>query len=474
MKKITFLTFICASALMFAQTSLPIDYEDGTSTVGFQFEDVVTSANIANPDQGTANPSGRVLQFNKPETAAWYAGFGYGSNQQTLVNMSGGSVFTFKIWSNKANINVQMRLQESTNGAPAYEVKVPLSTANEWVELTFDFSGQVIGTETYGVIVIQPNIEDSQTIVGDGVYYIDDIVQVGAPAPTCDDGIQNGDEEGVDCGGSCPNDCEVVADDPTEGSGHNGSTGSEFYVYSGLSGNANESDFAGFTLFDFQGGGTAANEETLNEDKVIKYGTLGFAGSNFGEEFDATGTYDFIHLSYYALNETQWNFSLVDKSLADSGVCCGNPAEPFYQFGTGLDAPIATGEWVSVFIPLSHFNGLNNEWDGTDLVQTLFTSSGNTVYIDNIYFTTSDVLSNDEFTISDFSVSPNPTGDVWNLSGNTIIDQIQVFDLLGKRVFESKPNQTDVEINATKLKSGLYLARISSQNGTKTIKLVKN
>jgi len=28
------------------------------------------------------------------------------------------------------------------------------------------------------------------------------------PAPTCDDGEQNGDEEGVDCGGSCPDACE--------------------------------------------------------------------------------------------------------------------------------------------------------------------------------------------------------------------------------------------------------------------------
>lgn len=27
------------------------------------------------------------------------------------------------------------------------------------------------------------------------------------PEPTCDDGIWNGDEEGVDCGGSCPNEC---------------------------------------------------------------------------------------------------------------------------------------------------------------------------------------------------------------------------------------------------------------------------
>jgi len=29
----------------------------------------------------------------------------------------------------------------------------------------------------------------------------------GAPAPTCADGAQNGDETGIDCGGSCPNQC---------------------------------------------------------------------------------------------------------------------------------------------------------------------------------------------------------------------------------------------------------------------------
>ena len=27
------------------------------------------------------------------------------------------------------------------------------------------------------------------------------------PEPTCDDGVKNGDEEGIDCGGSCPNQC---------------------------------------------------------------------------------------------------------------------------------------------------------------------------------------------------------------------------------------------------------------------------
>lgn len=31
----------------------------------------------------------------------------------------------------------------------------------------------------------------------------------GGTTPTCNDGIQNGDEEGIDCGGSCPTPCEV-------------------------------------------------------------------------------------------------------------------------------------------------------------------------------------------------------------------------------------------------------------------------
>ena len=33
-------------------------------------------------------------------------------------------------------------------------------------------------------------------------------------APTCSDGVQNGDEEGVDCGGACDRVCSFQAVDP--------------------------------------------------------------------------------------------------------------------------------------------------------------------------------------------------------------------------------------------------------------------
>jgi hypothetical protein len=75
---------------------------------------------------------------------------------------------------------------------------------------------------------------------------------------------------------------------------------------------------------------------------------------------------------------------------------------------------------------------------------------------------------------SEFKVSPNPSDDVWNINGTTLISEVQVFDVLGKNVLSIQPNQTSTEINASNLKSGLYLARISSTQGTNTIKLIKN
>lgn len=46
----------------------------------------------------------------------------------------------------------------------------------------------------------------------DGFYFDDFRVVDYAPAPTCSDGIQNGDETGVDCGGSCAVTCTTCSD----------------------------------------------------------------------------------------------------------------------------------------------------------------------------------------------------------------------------------------------------------------------
>jgi hypothetical protein len=71
---------------------------------------------------------------------------------------------------------------------------------------------------------------------------------------------------------------------------------------------------------------------------------------------------------------------------------------------------------------------------------------------------------------SNLSIYPNPSNGIFNLESSQSIQQIEVFDLQGRKVFESK-NQTQINLSA--LPNNTYLARILLENGTmETKKLV--
>lgn len=75
----------------------------------------------------------------------------------------------------------------------------------------------------------------------------------------------------------------------------------------------------------------------------------------------------------------------------------------------------------------------------------------------------------------EFKVYPNPTNSVWNIkTTNATINSVDVFDVLGKQVISLETNSNQVAIDATQLPKGLYLAKINSDAGTNSIKLIKN
>ena len=77
-------------------------------------------------------------------------------------------------------------------------------------------------------------------------------------------------------------------------------------------------------------------------------------------------------------------------------------------------------------------------------------------------------------TLQPFTVSPNPSLNIWNFSAeNVIIDNIAIFDVTGKMVRNVSPKNTAASIDGSLLSAGLYFAKIASQNGVKTIKIVK-
>ncbi len=72
------------------------------------------------------------------------------------------------------------------------------------------------------------------------------------------------------------------------------------------------------------------------------------------------------------------------------------------------------------------------------------------------------------------SLYPNPSNTVWNFkTTNSPITSIEVYNLLGKRVVSQRFNGEDAVISTQGLTDGIYIARVTTQSGTKSIKLIK-
>lgn len=76
--------------------------------------------------------------------------------------------------------------------------------------------------------------------------------------------------------------------------------------------------------------------------------------------------------------------------------------------------------------------------------------------------------------LSNFNVYPNPTQDSWTIKSDQTIDSVLIYDIFGKQVMEITNDSNQAFINATNLPNGIYLAKINTNNGATSVKLVKN
>lgn len=83
------------------------------------------------------------------------------------------------------------------------------------------------------------------------------------------------------------------------------------------------------------------------------------------------------------------------------------------------------------------------------------------------------VLSTDENALNLFSFSPNPVRDYLNLSAASEISQVEVFNIMGQRVLAVSPNALNSDINMSALTSGVYFVKVTVDDITDSIKIVK-
>ncbi len=328
-------------------TSLPVDFESNQTLSGvFEEGDGVTGSPITNPDQSGINTSSTVFEFNKAAGAAWYSGIF--QIFPSDIDISGTQQFTFKIWSPKAGINVRFQLEkEGGGGGPTVFVDQTLATANQWVSLTYDFTGLVNTADAYDKIVIFPEFDDVGQPAGDGsIYYVDDLEQgAGTAGPTMP---------------------TMAAPDPTQAQADVINMYSNVYTQD-VTVSSWRSDWSTSTLTDIQVAGNDTKE----------YIDADFVGVEFYDTpVDAT-TMDFFHVDVWTPNATTFRVKLVDLG--------GTATEAEIAFDG-----IAQGQWVSLDIPMADF--ISGGMSATNSIQQLIFSGLPTAefdfYIDNVYFYT--------------------------------------------------------------------------------------
>jgi hypothetical protein len=380
-----------------------------------------------------------------------------------------GAVFNIKLvdWAGNTTEAGASGLEVNFNGGTSTRL-----ITGTWVSVDVDISsvGGMVGGNLTRSDIAQIHITSNLTNAWyDNLYLYKESFTPG----TCSDGIQNQDETGIDCGGSCtPCSGPPTTAAPTPPNRASADVISIFSdAYSDVS----------IDNFDF---GLCANQPAVEE--VVLFGNatkryLGPGCQGISVETNRINAADFTHLHFDFFTDEQnvvgkvFNIKLVDWA--------GNATEAGatgleINFNNGLQNGLAIvpATWVSVDVNISNIGGMiAGNLTRSDIAQIHITSNLSNAWYDNLYLHKNTVLSADEFELSGLKVYPNPTNDNWRIQAKSEnITSVKVFDILGKNVLSLFPKSQEVIIDGTSLKPGVYFTQIKTDKGVSSLKLVKN
>jgi len=170
------------------------------------------------------------------------------------------------------------------------------------------------------------------------------------------------------------------------------------------------------------------------------------------------------------------NNTITFRIKAVNGTGSGNHAVKFEQGTTGdteVQFSITGTEWTDVSLDFGAGLGSYGK-------MVLFTDFGDvggglsdTYLFDDIAIGAT--LSVNYNNITNVSIYPNPSSSNWNFkTANTVITSVDVYNIVGKRVVSQKNNSSSIAVSAQGLATGIYIARVTTTEGTQSMKLIKN
>jgi len=146
---------------------LPLTFEGTLDYIWENFGGSETQV-ITNPDPSGINTSNRVAeQFKSQGAEVWGGSF---IDLDEPIDFSSSQTLSMKVWSPREGVTVLLKLETTSS---AYEIEVPatVTSAEEWTELTFDFSGIDLSESMDRVVVFMDFGNPGEGLT----FYFDDI-----------------------------------------------------------------------------------------------------------------------------------------------------------------------------------------------------------------------------------------------------------------------------------------------------------
>lgn len=131
---------------------------------------------VNNPTTSTANSSTKAGLYKDPANEPWAA---LCAEIPDGINLDAFNQLSLQVLSTKANVPVLLKLEGGSS--PAKEIWTEITTANEWVNVTGDFSGEKGNNHKRACFFFNGGVETST--VDD--YYIDNLQFAHAPYNSC-------------------------------------------------------------------------------------------------------------------------------------------------------------------------------------------------------------------------------------------------------------------------------------------------
>lgn len=159
---------------------------------------------------------------------------------------------------------------------------------------------------------------------------------------------------------------------------------------------------------------------------------------------------DYVYVELRFDNGTEWNYADYREDIFKTSQIGSFNSRGWDNFNFNVPAGI---DYVRMRVVI-YQNG--NEYLG----------------FDNFELNTA-TLSNKYKLIEGFSYGPNPTSSIVSFRANTTLDQISLYNVLGKEILTKKNNSRNLTVDLSSESSGVYLAKISSGGITQTLKIIK-